>query len=99
MGLYSEVINLCPWMGSRFIGLLQTKNLECILDQYFLAKDGTFYRIYNPVNSENGLVKPYRITLCIDVVNSHFDRATLCLKDGVLVHWVTKPLTPGRDQL
>lgn len=45
MGMFSEVINQCPALGDDFIGVLQTKDLESLLDSYWLAPDGGLYRI------------------------------------------------------
>lgn len=32
-------------MGPEFLGSLQTKNLECLMDTYWLSSDGLLYRI------------------------------------------------------
>jgi hypothetical protein len=45
MGMFSEVINQCPTLGGDFSGVLQTKDLECVMDWYWLAPDGGLYRI------------------------------------------------------
>lgn len=45
MGMFSEVINQCSMLGDDFIGVLQTKDLECLMDSYWLAPDGRLYRI------------------------------------------------------
>ena len=45
MGLYSTVYNQCQELGPEFIGELQTKDLESIMDSYWLSPDGRLYRI------------------------------------------------------
>lgn len=50
MGLYSEVINHCPSMGTAFLGVLQTKDLESILDTYWLTFDGVLHKIKDDFN-------------------------------------------------
>lgn len=45
MGLYSSVINYCPALGPEFMGVLQTKQLDCMMDLYWLAPDGLLYKI------------------------------------------------------
>lgn len=45
MGMFSEVINQCSVLGDDFTGVLQTKDLDCLMDLYWLAPDGSLYRI------------------------------------------------------
>lgn len=45
MGLFSTVINQCPVLGPDFIGELQTKDLENVLDYYWLSPDGCLFLI------------------------------------------------------
>ena len=94
MGLYSEVINTFPHAGDTFIGVLQTKNLDCALEQYYVTKDGKLYKIDYGRYGKNGRVIPWRLTCCINLVNSRLDRVVFCFKDGMLFHW-RYLLTPG----
>lgn len=65
MGLYSIVFNQCKELGDEFIGELQTKDLESILDNYWLSPSGHLYRIddgdtYDLEPAENqGKLIPY----------------------------------------
>lgn len=45
MGLFSEVINSCETLGPEFIGTLQTKDLESVMDTYWLDPDGQLYLV------------------------------------------------------
>jgi len=45
MGLYSTVFNTCPLLGEEFLGELQTKELESLMDTYWLTTDGCLYLI------------------------------------------------------
>jgi len=45
MGLYSEVINSCEALGPELLGLIQTKDLQSLLDTYWLSPKGELYRI------------------------------------------------------
>jgi hypothetical protein len=45
LGLYSTVLNTCPDLGPEFLGELQTKELESLMDTYWLATDGCLYRV------------------------------------------------------
>ena len=45
MGLFSIVLNHCPEMGPEFLGELQTKDLESMMETYWLSADGLLYRI------------------------------------------------------
>lgn len=45
MGMFSTVINQCPDLGSDFMGHLQTKDLESMMDYYWLAPDGCLFLI------------------------------------------------------
>lgn len=45
MGLYSIVLNTCPRLGEEFLGELQTKELESLMDTYWLTTDGCLYLI------------------------------------------------------
>lgn len=45
MGLYSIVLNTCPDLGPEFLGELQTKELESLMDTYWLATDGSLFRV------------------------------------------------------
>jgi hypothetical protein len=45
MGLFSEVINSCEQLGDDMLGVLQTKELECVMDTYWLSPDGRLYLI------------------------------------------------------
>ena len=45
MGLFSTVYNQCPLLGEEFLGELQTKDLENVLDHYWLSPDGHLYLI------------------------------------------------------
>lgn len=45
LGLYSTVLNTCPDLGVEFLGELQTKELESLMDTYWLATDGCLYRV------------------------------------------------------
>ena len=45
MGLYSIVLNTCPNLGKEFLGELQTKELESLMDTYWLTTDGCLYLI------------------------------------------------------
>lgn len=74
MGLFSEVINSCQDLGPEFLGVLQTKDLESMMDTYWLAPDGHLYRINDDSTwtlaedafetiptGLRGRVEPYRI--------------------------------------
>jgi len=45
MGMYSTVLNTCPLLGEEFLGELQTKELESLMDTYWLTTDGCLYLI------------------------------------------------------
>lgn len=45
MGLFSTVINHCPLLGEGLMGELQTKDLENLMDYYWLSPDGHLYLI------------------------------------------------------
>lgn len=45
MGLFSTVYNQCPLIGEEFLGELQTKDLENVLDHYWLSPAGHLYLI------------------------------------------------------
>jgi hypothetical protein len=45
MGMFSTIINHCPDLGDDFMGQLQTKDLENMLDYYWLAPDGCLFMI------------------------------------------------------
>lgn len=45
MGLFSTVINSCEELGPGFMGELQTKDLDCVMDHYWLSPAGTLFRI------------------------------------------------------
>ena len=45
MGLYSTVLNTCPLLGEEFLGALQTKELESLMDTYWLTTDGCLYLV------------------------------------------------------
>jgi len=83
VGMYSEVINSCDALVKDLTGYLQTKDLESVFDLYWVAKDGTLYRIHWPPSplvtvssvffqagsfSRRGAVRPYRLTGCINVI-------------------------------
>lgn len=86
MGLYSTVFNQCKELGEEFLGELQTKDLECMLDSYWLSPTGCLYRIdesdaYDLVpeaDPENRLL-PYQW-----VRNSRNGRVSPYRKSGVL---------------
>lgn len=43
VGLFSTVINHCPALGDEFIGELQTKDFECVMDTYWISPNGCLY--------------------------------------------------------
>lgn len=45
MGLFSTVINQCPVLGEEFMGELQTKDFECLMDTYWLSPSGRLFKI------------------------------------------------------
>jgi hypothetical protein len=45
MGLFSTVYNQCPLLGEDFLGELQTKDLENVMDHYWLSPDGHLYLV------------------------------------------------------
>jgi hypothetical protein len=45
MGLFSVVINSSNILGSEFAGSLQTKELESLMDYYWLSPTGQLFRI------------------------------------------------------
>lgn len=45
MGLFSEVINSCEALGPELMGLVQTKDLQSLMDTYWLSPLGELYRI------------------------------------------------------
>jgi hypothetical protein len=45
MGLFSTVINHCPLLGEEFMGELQTKDFECMMETYWLSPDGRLFII------------------------------------------------------
>lgn len=58
MGLYSIVLNTCPELGSEFLGELQTKELESLMDTYWLATDGCLYRVDDGDTYDLELIEP-----------------------------------------
>jgi hypothetical protein len=81
MGMYSEILSSYDRLGSGFTGYMQTKDLESAFDLYWIARDGTLYRILWPeredsalVNADHslrnpsrrGVVRPFRYTGCIN---------------------------------
>ena len=47
MGMYSEVINSCKELGPKLIGRVQTKDLQNLMDTYWLSPRGELYLINN----------------------------------------------------
>jgi hypothetical protein len=45
MGLFSTVYNSCPMLGQEFLTDLQTKDLECLLDYYWISPVGELFRM------------------------------------------------------
>lgn len=45
MGLFSYVINSCDALGPELIGTIQSKDLESLMDTYWLSPDGQLYLI------------------------------------------------------
>lgn len=66
MGLFSTVINHCPALGPELIGELQSKSLQSLMDLYWLAPDGTLFRVdeeetYDLVPSgDSSILLPFR---------------------------------------
>lgn len=45
MGMYSTIYNTSKALGPRFLGELQTKDLDSAMDEYWLSPNGELYRI------------------------------------------------------
>lgn len=45
MGMFSTVINSCQALGSELTGTLQSKDLESLMDTYWLSPDGQLYLV------------------------------------------------------
>lgn len=45
MGLYSTIINASELLGPEFIGNIQTKSFDGLMDLYWIAPDGCIYRV------------------------------------------------------
>jgi hypothetical protein len=45
MGLFSTVYNSCPRLGSQFMTDLQTKDLECLMDYYWISPAGELFKM------------------------------------------------------
>lgn len=56
MGIYSEIINSCHDLGSEYVGYLQTKDLDGVFDQYWIAPNGYLFKIYWPALRQDGCI-------------------------------------------
>lgn len=45
MGLFSTVYNSCDLFGPDFLGDLQTKDLECLMDYYWISPRGELFKV------------------------------------------------------
>jgi hypothetical protein len=45
MGMYSTIYNTSHAFGPQFLGELQTKDLDCVMDEYWLSPNGELYHI------------------------------------------------------
>jgi hypothetical protein len=45
MGMFSTVYNQCKTLGDELIGEIQTKDLESMMDHYWLSPDGCMFLI------------------------------------------------------
>jgi hypothetical protein len=68
MGLFSEVFNSCPILGEEFLGSLQTKDFDCILDRYWISPNGEVFKIDGRFDIESKtwydfVVRPYNATV------------------------------------
>lgn len=54
MGLYSNVVCACEFLGEDFQGVLQTKDLTSLLDLFWLAPDGTLYEVVSEWHCDSG---------------------------------------------
>lgn len=68
MGLFSEVFNSCPVLGDDFLGSLQTKDFECMMDRYWISPAGEVFKIdgqfdFDSKSWYNLAVKPYLKTV------------------------------------
>lgn len=100
MGLYSEVFNSFEEFGSHMIGVLQTKDLESMLDCYWLAPDGKLYKVGNDPcftmkqdiapAPKRQRVAPYHYTGALNmygVRNGVFREVTCLMDEGRIVSW------------
>ena len=56
LGLYSEVINHCPMLGRDFLGVLQTKSIDCLMETYWLSVDGCLYLVDMSSNYKDDMI-------------------------------------------
>lgn len=88
MGMYSEIVNHCAKAGPHAVGYLQTKDLECIFDFYWVAPDGCMYKVDWPTSLNDGKcgrVRPFCFTGYIQVVDRILERVDLKFVDGKLI--------------
>jgi len=45
MGMYSTIINTSELLGPEFIGNIQTKSFDNMMELYWIAPDGSIYRV------------------------------------------------------
>ena len=75
MGLFSTVYNSCEAFGPDFLGELQTKDLECLMDYYWISPRGDGYGAFEEGLQEDGFhrrrvgckvaLRPYYATVLV----------------------------------
>jgi hypothetical protein len=96
MGLFSEVFNSCPLLGEEFLGSLQTKDFDCILDRYWISPNGEVFKIDGSFDFESKLwydlvVRPYLKTVVArlyTIRNDNFFEISALFRLGKLIEVV-----------